>query len=87
MLCLTIRPVEYWQHHGPKGEPACIERHRSQGFVFMPHKGEKIEGEIIYGDTSMTLDHLAALASGWSIAGVEWNACDPLQLVVALVPV
>jgi SAM-dependent methyltransferase len=87
LLCLTIRPVEYWHHHGPKGEPACIERHRDHGFAFLPHANrEPIEGEITYGDTSMTLDALARLAEGWTIAEVDWNPCDPLQVVVGLVP-
>lgn len=87
LLCLTIRPVEYWRHHGSRGEPACIARHHDQGFAFLPHAGrEPIEGEIIYGDTSMSLDYLARLAEGWTIAGVEWNPCDALQVVVALTP-
>lgn len=87
MLCLTIRPIEYWHHHGPNGEPGCIERHRDLGFAFLPHESRKpIEGEITYGDTSMSLDQLATLAEGWTIAEVEWNPCDPLQVVVALVP-
>lgn len=87
LLCLTIRPIEYWQHHGPKGEPACIERHRDRGFAFLPHaEREPIEGEITYGDTSMTLEHLATLAEGWKIAEVEWNSSDQLQVLVALVP-
>ncbi len=87
LLCLTIRPVEYWRYHGSRGEPAGIERHRASGFAFMPHTNrEPVEGEITYGDTSMTLEHLAKLAGGWRIADIEWNACDPLQIVVALVP-
>lgn len=87
LLCLTIRPIEYWQHHGPKGEPACIERHRDRGFAFLPHaEREPVEGEITYGDTSMTIEHLATLAEGWKIAEVEWNPCDPLQVLVALLP-
>lgn len=87
LLCLTIRPVEYWHHHGPNGEPACIDQHRHHGFAFLPHANrEPVAGEITYGDTSMTLDHLAMLAEGWTIAEVEWNPCDPLQVVVGLVP-
>lgn len=87
LLCLTIRPVEYWHHHGPNGEPACIARHRDRGFAFLPHTNrESINGEITYGDTSMTLDYLAGLAEGWSIVEVEWNPCDTLQVVVALAP-
>ena len=87
MLCLTIRSIEYWHHHGPKGEPACIDRHRRHGFVFLPHANrEPVEGQITYGDTSMTLEHLSALADGWTITDVDWNPCDPLQVVVALEP-
>lgn len=87
LLCITIRPVEYWHHHGPNGEADCIARHRDRGFAFLPHANrEPVDGEITYGDTSMTIEHLATLAEGWTIAEVEWNPCDPLQVVVALAP-
>lgn len=87
LLCLTIRPVEYWHHHGPSGHADGVTRHREHGFAFVPHpKRRPIDGEITYGDTSMTLDRLATIASGWTITDVEWNPCDPLQVVVVLVP-
>ncbi|MEI7782660.1 MAG: hypothetical protein WCJ18_12150, partial [Planctomycetota bacterium] len=87
MLCLTVRPVEYWHHHGPEPVVACIERQRSTGFAFIPHRNrELIEGEVTYGDTSMTLEYLEGLATGWRISEVAWTPCDPLQVIVAMRP-
>lgn len=87
LMCLTVRPVEYWHHHGPEVAAGCIERHRGSGFAFVPHANRTpVEGEITYGDTSMTLEHLERLAAGWRITGVEWNPCDPLQVIVAMRP-
>lgn len=87
LLCLPIRPVEYWHHHGPGGHGDGVTRHREHGFASVPQPRRRpIDGEITYGDASMTLDRLATIASGWTITDVEWNPCDPLQGVVGLVP-
>jgi SAM-dependent methyltransferase len=87
VLCITIRPVEYWAHLDAPTRSELMERHRTAGFAFVPHAHrELIDGEVTYGDTSMTLEYLEQLAPGWRIGGVEWNDNDRLQVVVALLP-
>ena len=45
---------------------------------------KKIEGEVTYGDTSMSLEFVRDNFVGLEIAGVEFNEADPLQLIVFL---
>lgn len=86
LLCLTIRPVEYWAATGSAAAADHAARHRATGFAFLPHTLAPIDGEITYGDTSLTLAALAGLAPGWRVAAVEWSAVDALQVLVALRP-
>src|SRR5713101_838163 len=70
VLVITIRPIEYW-YHDPLASDAqkamLVGRHRSIGFAFQPHVREPIDGDVTYGDTSMTLDWLANNLPEWSI--------------------
>ena len=87
LLCLTIRPIEYWRQWGGSGFEDYEARHREQGFAFLPHRRTPTAaGDISYGDTSLTLDHLQRLAPDWRIVQVEWTGHDPLQVIVALQP-
>jgi SAM-dependent methyltransferase len=85
-LCITIRPVEYWKNHGGEISRQMEEAHAKSGFAFLPHKLAPIEGEITYGDTSMSLDALQRLAPGWRISKTCLSLLDPLQCVVVLTP-
>lgn len=92
VLVVTIRPREYWQHvaeaqtSGPDKESllAQLAHHDREGFAFIPHDLAPIEGDITYGDTSMTLDWLAAAAPGLRIEGYDHSLDDPLQIIVYL---
>ncbi len=91
VLAITVRPRDYWpfitshNHAFDAGEMReLLDRHDRAGFAFAPHQGEEIEGEVTYGDTSMTLDYLAKASSKLRIAGIEWSAVDPYQLIVFL---
>lgn len=87
LLCLTIRPVEYWMQAGLDDGATYADRHRQTGFAFLPQRRPPAAGgEVTYGRTSLTLEHLADLASGWRLTHVEWTPCDPLQVIVALEP-
>lgn len=89
-LCaITIRPREYWMAD-PGYRPAAptLERtHDLTGFAFAPHQRAPVDGDITYGDTSMTLGWLEKNAPGWKIAGRDRSLNDPYQLVVFLTPV
>jgi SAM-dependent methyltransferase len=92
VVAITIRPVEYWDFMR-NGKESSFTRediiklltdHDQKGFAFYPHNREKIEGEVTYGDTSMSLEFVRDNFVGLDIVGVEFNESDPLQLIVFL---
>jgi SAM-dependent methyltransferase len=90
MLVITIRPPEYWNFHqdwrNGSSREQMLERHQNEGFAFIPHELEAIDGDITYGDTSMTLDFIRRRWPQWKIVDTTLNASDPLQTLVFLLP-
>jgi len=92
ILAITVRPREYWGFVGqdpasplsPEAIETLLSAHDQNGFAFSPHHREKIEGEVTYGDTSMTLDFIESNFEGLDIVGVESNEVDLLQIIVFL---
>ena len=87
LLAITIRPVEYWRiHKGLSGRiaPALEAEHAARGFAYRPHNRTPIDGDITYGDTSMTLDYFEKQFPWLSVRNVERPAEDPFQTVVFL---
>lgn len=64
LLAITVRPEEYWSQHDQAQSAVDVdtirESHRPRGLAFQPHLGPSIEGEVRYGDTSMSLDYMLA---------------------------
>jgi SAM-dependent methyltransferase len=89
VLCITIRPVEYW-HHDPHTDraqqQALIERHRATGFAFQPHNRSPIDGDVTYGDASMTLDWIASSFPDWEVRATDRALEDAFQRYVFLTP-
>jgi len=59
VLVITIRPPEYWDAAPdvlPENRPAVKQQHVDTGFAFVPHNRKPIDGEVTYGDTSMSLN-------------------------------
>lgn len=86
-LAITIRPAQYW--HGnvilSKDQKKCyVDKHEQDGFVFLPHEREKIEGEVTYGDTSISLSWLESVCEKLQIKALEWNRSDPQQIIVLM---
>ena len=84
LLCITIRPVEYWDA-APMSEDERKQikaAHAEGGFAFIPHG----PADALYGDCTMTLDWIDRNATGWRRAGVDWSLEDPLQIYVFLQP-
>lgn len=85
VLCVTIRPIEYWRSqkmYAERGESwlqSVEKRHVAEGFVFAPHQREAVDGDITYGDTSMTVDYLKSIATGWGIAAMDRSSDDLMQ--------
>jgi hypothetical protein len=77
-LVLTIRPKEYWHLRSPAAVAAAmIKRHEETGFAFIPHNDMlPVEGDITYGDTSISLGYFDAHFPQWKLARVEYNLID-----------
>lgn len=90
LLVVTIRPPDYWDVHPdwPAGlsRELMLERHHQSGFAFIPHLRAPIDGDVTYGDTSMTLDYLRRNWTGWRILDTDHNPRDPWQVLVFLQP-
>jgi SAM-dependent methyltransferase len=87
IVAITIRPVEYW--NVDTGAPLedrqrCAARHRQEGFAFHPHLREPIDGDVVYGDTSMSLEWLAERCPQLRIIATQPVPTDPLQTIVFL---
>ena len=89
LLAITIRPVEYWEHDphtSVEQKDALAVRHRNEGFAFNPHNRAPIDGDVTYGDASMSFDWIAATFPEWTIQTTDRCLHDPFQRYVFLVP-
>jgi SAM-dependent methyltransferase len=91
ILALTIRPREFWEHiYGTTPFfskiplTAVLEDHDHDRFAFFPHKKKTFMGEVVYGETSVTLNYLQKAFPGMRIINVEWSEIDPMQIMVFL---
>lgn len=90
LAVVTIRPVEYWLHDKHASEPdrrRLQMLHRQTGFAFLPHNRPAVDGDITYGDTSMTLEWLSAHCPEWVVQAIDRSLDDPAQIYVFLRPV
>lgn len=91
ILAITIRPIEYWdvpnQHRKPTDLVGLKDAHNQKGFAFFPHNREKIDGDVTFGDTSISLDYICNNWSDWKIVRTEQNGTGSLQKIVYLAPV
>jgi len=88
LLAITIRPREYWASDPRlQNKAAGLEHlHDTVGFSFSPHQRPPVDGDITFGDTSMTLEWLQANAPEWEIVDFDRNLSDPYQAIVFLRP-
>ena len=88
VLVITIRPVEYWQvdQYAVKENrmTELTDCHHDAGFAFLPHQRQAIDGDITYGDTSMSLDWIAKSFPQASLYGIDRSLKDPYQIYVFL---
>ncbi len=87
VLLITVRPKEYWHYHdGGVLAGSMIHAHDTTGFAFTPHNRPPIDGDITYGDTSISLAYIESNFPQWRIEAVECNQIDSLQVLVFLRP-
>lgn len=90
LLAITFRPVEFWRIHPGKmlsnAERSALETaHEKHGFAFRPHRNQQpVDGDITFGDASMTLEFMARTFAKWTILGTERNLVDPYQRIAYL---
>ena len=94
LAAITFRPVEYWafhqNHHRPRLPGATLadlrRRHERDGIAYLPHsRPPGADGEVHYGDASMSLEYLRSLP-GWRLAAIDRMLQDPLQPIAYLRP-
>ena len=89
VLVITVRPTEYWKHLrrlGHSDMDALEAEHRRRGFSFKPHDRAPVDGDITYGETTMTAEYISKHFPDWKPVAVERQLIDPLQLFVTLLP-
>lgn len=87
VACITIRPIEYWHIHAGLSDEVrerLRRQHRDSGFAFLPHQREPVDGDITYGDTSMTIEYLDSVLEGWEISRLDRSINDAYQRYVFL---
>lgn len=88
VILITIRPIEYWEaiHRNMTQQPVTdqIAAHEKEGFAFVPHAGPVVDGEITYGDTSMTLEWIEQQVPSLRVVQLDRSYTTPYQLVVYL---
>ena len=87
LIVITVRPIEYWC--ADSKIPDCereglIAAHRNYGFAFRPHDRAPVDGDITYGDTSMTADYIGNVMPGLAVRRIEHALDDPYQLTIFL---
>jgi hypothetical protein len=82
VLIITLRPVEYWL---AANNPDAYRTHVLEGFSYVPHQFKVVDGDSVYGDTSVNIAYLQQF-SDWEVQDVEVSYTDPLQIFVLLRP-
>jgi len=85
LLAITVRPEHYWDCIEDIGvRQKMLEVHLGRGFAFMPHNRASIDGDITYGDTSISFDYIKNRWTDWTVAGYDYNCIDGPQVIVFL---
>lgn len=85
ILVITVRPKEYWSHYQRgRVKKEMYQIHEKHGFAFIPHRRAPIDGDITYGDASISLGYIEQNFPQWNVARVITDRVDPLQTVVFL---
>ncbi|OZI62966.1 class I SAM-dependent methyltransferase [Bordetella genomosp. 11] len=90
IMMVTIRPLSYWEYHHANINPIDVSRlhadHHEKGIAFRPHKRESVDGDITYGDTSISLDYIQRNWTEWEVIGQDVLLQDAYQTMVFLRP-
>lgn len=88
ILVITIRPIEYWSMNPNLKQLGVVEQqmslHKENGFSFLPDNRHPVDGDITYGNTSMSLNWIKETFPRVSILGIDRSLDDPMQVYVFL---
>lgn len=90
LVVITIRPRGYWAVAAKQKlvpERKKYEKaHDADGFAFYPHNRAPIDGDVTYGDTSMTLDYFRSNFPFFEIVKQDDTYSDRYQRILYLKP-
>lgn len=91
LMAITVRPPSYWDQDRQVAKTSRVEQlkraHAELGFAFSPHDREAVDGDVTYGDTSISLDYMRQHWTDWEVVGSDRIIQDPSQTIVFLKPV
>lgn len=85
LLAITIRPVEFWSMRAglaPAELTSLQSDHARDGFAFLPHNRAAVDGDVTYGDTSISLTYLERKFPELKLRKVDRTLDDPYQIVL-----
>lgn len=88
IIAITIRPVEYWDVDIEARKLDVVEHqkslHREVGFSFLAHNRSSVDGDVTYGDTSLTMEWLKQSFPSLTLVGMDRSLSDPYQIYIFL---
>jgi len=87
VLLITVRPKQYWQVHGDAVADRMMAEHDQKGFAFVPSNRPPIDGDVTFGDTSISVDYISANFPRWPLVNQHCNSIDRYQLLLFLRPI
>ncbi len=91
IFAVTVRPANYWKvskryDNKDIDVKEYIKRHNTEGFVFHPQNCAPVDGDITFGDTSISLNYIKKNWHGWEVVATDVNLSDSSQIIVFLRP-
>jgi len=87
IMIITIRPRFFWDiapYFDEEMRQKAKEIHDRYGYAFLAHDYEPINGEVTYGDTSITFKYIQDNWKDWKLIRKEFVLIDPYQLICVL---
>ena len=79
VLVITIRPKQYWHAHGHTVAEQMMAKHDHSGLAFLPHNRMPIDGDITFGDTSMSVEYIKTNFSPWRLLAKPATLSIPIR--------
>jgi len=84
LLVLTILAREFWLVSGHRDAEKLINEHDRVGFAFCPQNRKATDGDIPFGDTSLSIRYTKSDWTQWSLLDIDYNLADPMQVILFL---